>query len=346
MSDHQCQAKRANQSTTEVVCTIVTYADRRALLLSVLDSLPEQGVTRVVVVDNGAHWQVQADLSDRYGDFVDVVEMGRNSGSAGGFTAGIQRALDLGAEYIWLLDDDNRPAADCLDALLAAYHRLRADNPTHHIAVLAFRPEHQPDLAAGVPLHRINPRRSAFRGFHIFDLPYKFWRRTPWGRPHVRGDLPELVDLYAAPYSGLLLHRTVAESIGLPREDFVLYTDDTEYTYRITQSGGRIALVTSAHLNDMESSWTVRRCSETTFSMLLKNGKDLQVYYGMRNGAYFDAYCRPNHRCMFWLNRWIYLSTLWMQALFTRRTDRCRLVMLAVKDGLAKRLKLHPRFPI
>ena len=124
-----------------VTVVTVTYGERRALLHQVLDALPAQGVSRAVVVDNGARWPVKDELAAAYGDFVDVVEMGRNTGSAGGFAAGIQRALETGAEFIWLLDDDNRPVPDCLAALSAAYQELRGQHPADLLAVLAFRPE-------------------------------------------------------------------------------------------------------------------------------------------------------------------------------------------------------------
>lgn len=329
-----------------VTVVTVTYGERRALLRKVLDALSAQGVSRVVVVDNGARWPVKDELAAAYGDFALVVEMGRNTGSAGGFSAGIRRAMDLNAEYLWLLDDDNRPKAGCLAVLLAAYHGLRADHPADRLAVLAFRPEHQADVAAGVPLHRINPRRNSFRGFHVLDVPYKIWRRTSWGRPRVQGELPALVNLAVAPYSGLLVHRTAVDAIGLPRKDFVLYADDHEYTSRLTRGGGRIALVTGAALEDLESSWNVREGAGSSFGVLLNQGSDFRVYYGTRNGVYFSVYCRDCDTWMFRLNCWAYMGPLALLASITGRTERYRLVAEAVRDGLAARLGPHPRFPL
>lgn len=329
-----------------VTVVTVTYGERRALLRQVLDALPGQGVSRAVVVDNGARWSVKDELAAAYGDFVDVVEMGRNTGSAAGFGAGIRRALETGAEFIWLLDDDNRPAPDCLSALSAAYQDLRGQHPADLLAVLAFRPEHQADLAAGVPLRYINPRRNSFRGFHVLDIPYKFWRRTPWGRPYASGGLPARVDRSVAPYSGLFFHRAVAERFGLPRVDFVLYADDTEFTYRLTRAGGRIALITAAAIADLESSWIVRQDQGSSFSVLLSQGSDLRVYYGTRNGVYFDAHCRANDRLVFALNRWVYLAALTALAQFGGQGARLDLIRQAVRDGLAGRLGMHARFPL
>lgn len=329
-----------------VTVVTVTYGERRALLRQVLDALPAQGVSRAVVVDNGAHWPVKDELAAAYGDFVDVVEMGRNTGSAAGFGAGIRRALETGAEFIWLLDDDNRPAPDCLAALRSAYQDLRGQHAADLLAVLAFRPEHQADVAAGVPLRYVNPRRNSFRGFHVLDIPYKFWRRTPWGRPSASVGLPARVDLVIAPYSGLFFHRAMAERFGLPRADFVLYADDTEFTYRLTHAGGRIALITTAPIEDMESSWNVRQHQGSSFGVLLGQGSDMRVYYGTRNGVYFDAHCRAHDRLMFTLNRWVYMAALAALAGTGGQRARLKLIQKAVRDGLAGRLGMQARFPL
>jgi GT2 family glycosyltransferase len=329
-----------------VTVVTVTYGDRRALLCQVLDALPGQGIGKVVVVDNGARWPVKAELTAAYGELVDVVEMGRNTGSAPGFAAGIQRAVDLGAEYLWLLDDDNRPAPGCLGALADAYRDLRRTHALDRLAVLAFRPEHQADVAAGVPLAYVNPGQNSFRGFHVLGIPYKFWRRTPWGRPRVRGALPARVNLGVAPYSGLLLHRGVVERFGLPRADFVLYGDDTEFTHRFTAAGGRIALITAATIEDLESSWNVRQTQSHSFGVLLHQGSDFRAYYSARNQAYFETHCRTRNGVIFALNRGVYLALLTALAVIQGRRQRLALVLQAERDGRAARLGPNPRFPL
>ena len=336
----------APPGVSSVTVVTVTYGERRNLLRQVLDALPAQGVDKVVVVDNGAHWPVKSELTAAYGDLVDVVEIGRNTGSAAGFAAGIQRALDLGAEYLWLLDDDNRPAPGCLAALANAYRDLRQMHAPDRLAVLAFRPEHQADVATGVPLTYVNPRRNSFRGFHVLDIPYKFWRRTPWGRPRVRGALPARVDLGVAPYSGLLLHRSVVERFGLPRADFVLYADDTEFTYRLTKAGGCIPLITDAVIDELESSWSQRQSSTNSFSILLHQGSDFRVYYSTRNQAYFETNCHPHNGIMFAVNRTCFFALLTGYALLTGRRARLALVRNAERDGRAGRLGMDPRFPL
>lgn len=344
--DELCTQSRDFIDAAQVTCITVTYGERRDLLRQVLDALPAQGVGKVVVVDNGARWPVKAELTAAYGDLVDVVEMGLNTGSAPGFAAGMQRALDLGAEYLWLLDDDNRPEPGCLSALLHAYAGLRAQCPADRLAVLAFRPEHQADVAAGVPLRYVNPRRNSFRGFHVLDVPYKIWRRTPWGRPRVRGGLPAQVVLHVAPYSGLLFHRAVVERCGLPRADFVLYSDDHELSFRITHAGGQIVLVTSGQLRDMESSWNVHGVHTDSFSILLHQGSDFRAYYTTRNGTYFETHAQVQNPWVYALNRGVYLTILSILARLHGKQARLAVVRQAVGDGMAGHLGENSDFPL
>ncbi|MHB1282738.1 MAG: glycosyltransferase [Sulfuriferula sp.] len=320
----------------DVAVVTITYGDRQALLRQVLDSLPAQGVARVVVVDNGAQWPVSEMLRASYGDFVDVVTMGRNTGSAGGFKAGIARAMELHTEFLWLLDDDNRPQPGCLDELLGAYARERETVPGDRLAVLAFRPEHQADVAAGVPIRHINARQDSFCGFHVLDIPYKFWRRTRWGRP--RGPVPAWVRLDVAPYGGLLLGREVVQAIGVPDERFVLYADDTEHTWRITARGGRIVLVTAARIEDLESSWNIKARFGNSFAGWLRGSSELRAWYGMRNQAWFDTHRRCRRPAICTLNRLLYMALLRLAAWRSGTGDRYALLRQAAAAGRAGQL--------
>ena len=227
-----------------------------------------------------------------------------------------------------------------------AYSEAVAATPRDRLAVLAFRPEHQVDVAVGVPVHRINPRENSFRGFHVLDIPYKLWRRTSWGRPRVRRGLPATVTMEQAPYSGFLFHRDLIRAIGLPNTDFVLYGDDTEFTYRITRKDGRIILVTNALLDDLESSWNIKARFGNGFTGMLNGAGDFRAYYGMRNGVYFDTISLKRNSFVFWLNRMVYMGVLFVFSIVLKKRERYNLLRSAVGDGLEGRLGLNERFPL
>lgn len=329
-----------------VTAIIVTYGDRRDLLFRVLDSLKTVGLRRAVVVNNGASWAVHSELSSSYPDLVDVVEMGKNTGSAAGYTAGIRRALEFHAEYLWLLDDDNKPSANALRELIASYCQSLRETRPDKLAALAFRPEHQVDVAQGLSDKSIGSRRNSFLGFHILDVPYKLWRRTPIGKPRPKGDIPRMVSLNHAPYSGLFFHWTLIRSIGVPNADFVLYNDDTEFTSRITRNGGRIILVTSARIDDLESSWNAHARFQNSFTGLLQGEGDFRAYYGMRNRAFIDSGNADKRSLIFWINRNTYMFVLFVFSIFSKRRRRYRLLDQALKDGLCGRLGLNKNYPL
>jgi rhamnopyranosyl-N-acetylglucosaminyl-diphospho-decaprenol beta-1,3/1,4-galactofuranosyltransferase len=99
------------------VVAVVVGRDRPAVLVETLAAIRSEGPERIIGVANGATPDVvtvfrgQADV---------VVELPANTGAAGGFHAGLERALASGAEYAWCFDDDARPEPGCLHALLGA----------------------------------------------------------------------------------------------------------------------------------------------------------------------------------------------------------------------------------
>ena len=99
-----------------VIAVVVTYR-RGDLLRGAVDRILTQTrpPERVLVIDNGGI--ARRELGERD---VDVIEANENLGPAGGYARGFREALERGATHVWAVDDDNEPAADCLERLLAA----------------------------------------------------------------------------------------------------------------------------------------------------------------------------------------------------------------------------------
>src|SRR4030088_394306 len=115
-------------SPSAMVCAVVVThrrPDQLAKSLGVLSTqsrLPDQ----LIVVDNDADERVR-DLVAGQPVPTTYLPSHRNLGGAGGFALGILHALALGADWIWLADDDGRPLdSEVLGTLLtcAQNHEL------------------------------------------------------------------------------------------------------------------------------------------------------------------------------------------------------------------------------
>ena len=332
-------AASSTSAAGDVVVALVTYGDRKSMLLSVLDRLREERVGQVVVIDNGAHWPVATDLAARFGDWVEVVSMGGNTGSAHGFVTAFETAIRTGKPFIWILDDDNRPEPGCLAALQAAYTEEAERTPPALLAVVAMRAEH---ATADVSAKQLMTRWDSFSGFHVADIVSKIAHRLP-GR---RESQPHRAALGITHFGGMFFNRSLVDSIGFPRRDFFMYGDDTEFTWRITCKGGRIVQVPEALVEDLEGSFQQTSHVRNRFIGALLSDSDFRTYYSVRNLAFFESRFRLRKRAMFALNRRLYFAILYRYARRLGRMDRYRFIRDSADEGLAGRLGPSDRFPL
>lgn len=101
------------------VVTVVVTRHRRELLADSLKMIAAQ--TRppehVIVVDNGPDQPAEQVVADCPVPTTYLCSH-RNLGGAGGFALGMLHALAMGAEWVWLADDDGRPADETVLATL------------------------------------------------------------------------------------------------------------------------------------------------------------------------------------------------------------------------------------
>jgi rhamnopyranosyl-N-acetylglucosaminyl-diphospho-decaprenol beta-1,3/1,4-galactofuranosyltransferase len=187
------------------ISAVVVTRDRCDLLAGALAAIENQ--TRVpdavVVVDNASSDGTSELLRDRF-PWADVVRLTHNTGGAGGFAAGIARALDWGATALWLMDDDTMPEPGALAALLSAG-------------------EHGADLVAS---------RVVWTDGR--DHPMN----TPRSRPSA---VPGCARIRSASFVSVLISGDAVRERGLPIADYFLWNDDFEYTLRILR--GRLGLL-------------------------------------------------------------------------------------------------------
>ncbi|MDO5700748.1 MAG: glycosyltransferase [Bowdeniella nasicola] len=194
----------------ERICAVVVAYNRRDLLTRTLDALAaqERPLDQVVVIDN-ASTDGSGDLARRHPTVSEVLTMEKNLGGAGGFAAGIARAVaHHRADLVWVMDDDTVPSPGALAALLRA-----RDAYPGSPAVLASR----------VVWHDGR------------DHPMN----TPRTRPLVAPDLAEHAravgcrQIRSASFVSILIDSRAIWEDGLPEADYFLWNDDFEYTARL-----------------------------------------------------------------------------------------------------------------
>jgi GT2 family glycosyltransferase len=156
-----------------------------------------------------------------------------NLGYAGGNARGIAWALEQGAEYVFVINDDAEADPGCVATLVGAL-------------------EAEPGAAAAAPtiVHAV-PRDVVWWAGGRFDPVRALGMHEGFGR--ALGELPAHSRPGAAPrdvssLSGcaMLLRAGVVRTLGGFREDFFAYVEDTELSVRWRSAGWRLLHVPSA----------------------------------------------------------------------------------------------------
>jgi GT2 family glycosyltransferase len=109
-----------------VAAVVVTY-NRKELLLKNLKALLQQSYQpgKIFVIDNACTDGTKNYL-EHHGLFlhsqIEYVRLEENTGGAGGFSEGIKRAYEAGADWIWGMDDDAFPQDNALETLVQKCH--------------------------------------------------------------------------------------------------------------------------------------------------------------------------------------------------------------------------------
>lgn len=321
------------------VCVLtVTYANRGQFLSQVLKRvLSFEQVAKVVVVNNASVYNV-SNLAAQLGDKrVVVLDNGENIGSAGGYKQAIDYAYkNIDADFIWLLDDDNVPEDNTLDELLRVWDEIPGENDKK--ALFCLRPDRAVHIkiAKGEDPYRYYLVPDNFMGFNIFRILRNRYDKL---RDKYSGDNPfkKYIQMPYVPYGGLLFHKTMVDVIGLPNDDFFLYVDDSEYTYRITQNKGAIWLVPSCGVIDIDKSQGIGYKQKPFRSHLLDQWS-FRTYYAVRNRMYFYSRVAIQNRFMFKINKVLYLGYLLIVSLLSSKEEQYKKLLSAVNDGLNGKL--------
>lgn len=216
-----------------LVAVVVTYnrLEKLEVTLSRLMESPDRDLAAIVVVDNASIDLTAKWLAEQDDPRLDVIRSETNRGGAGGFEAGMRRAVTVHApDWVVVMDDDGRPAPGAL----AAFHDLDLTGWDGIAAAVYFpdgkicemnRPSRNPFWHLSIFLRTVR-RVGGRSGFHLDPLDYQ-------------SDQPRAVDITS--FVGFFISRAAIERIGYPDPGLFVYGDDGIYTLGLRQAGGQIA---------------------------------------------------------------------------------------------------------
>ena len=191
----------------EVTAVIVTY-NRKELLLECISAIQNQinYIPDIIIVDNNSSDGTREVLED-YIEKKEIIyyNTGSNLGGAGGFQYGIRKAVELGYEYLWVMDDDCIPQPEALSTL------LKVSQEKKEFGFLSSKV-----LWKDGSICEMNAQRKTMtRDVRDFSRP--------------------VIPIVMSSFVSLFLSARVVKELGLPIKEFFLWTDDWEFTRRISR---------------------------------------------------------------------------------------------------------------
>ncbi|AKV55420.1 glycosyltransferase [Bifidobacterium actinocoloniiforme DSM 22766] len=264
------------QDLSKAAIVVVTYK-RQELLANLFDSILQltQAPWRIVVVDNENSAetrimveQFSARATGRWGktiidadgkqERVVYVPQQRNGGGAGGFSAGVKKAYELGANWFWVMDDDVAVEPKGLELLAKWTDRYQV--------IQGARLDYD-----GGPFYW-QYRFITSLGIPDPVAPSAF---GPSGRKAMN----------TMCFEGAFFSRKVVEEIGLPDPRFFIYWDDTMYGYLASKVTQPVAVsdVVMRRTRPI-ANWDMGGLRQ------LNSTSDMNRYHIMRNRGYMARY--------------------------------------------------------
>jgi GT2 family glycosyltransferase len=257
-----------------------------------------------ICVDNGSNDGSDAEIERRF-PAVELLRLHENRGFAGGSNAGIERALEHGAEWVLLLNND--AVAD--PGLPAALERAAATRPDAGI------------LACKVLFEDGRSVMYAGASFNAW-LGYS-GRRVGFGGPD---RFYELREVQRADGAAMALSRAMLERIGLLDPALFAYVEDVDLSLRARTHGFAIVFVPDAVVRHKGSASTGGSASTHN------------LYYDTRNTILVTQRNRPLPLGLRALRRGVIVGAHLVQALaHPTRAAALRAVLEGWRDARAGR---------
>lgn len=199
----------------KIAAVVVTY-NRKDLLLECISCLQNQNFLDapqaceasldILVIDNASTDGTSKALKPLANTKqILYFNTGSNLGGAGGFNYGMRKAVELGYDYVWVMDDDCMPHKDTLQEFLKADTQL---NGQYGYISSVCRWTDGSICTMNTQRHPLTKNITDFS--------------------------PELQPCTLASFVSLFVPARIIKELGLPIKDFFIWSDDWEFTRRIS----------------------------------------------------------------------------------------------------------------
>jgi GT2 family glycosyltransferase len=212
-----------------LVVTVILNTNRRADTLDCLAALAhsEYANQRVIVLDNASTDGSVAAIRAAFPG-VQIIELTSNRGYAGNNNVGIQAALEQGADWVFVLNEDTILAPDCIGKLVAA-----------------AAPDPQVGIVGPLVYHHDEPNVVQSAGGQLTSS----WEARHIGQNELdRGQFVQPVAVDWISGCAILVRRQLIEQVGMLDERFFYYWEEAEWCLRARRHGWRVVHVPQAKL--------------------------------------------------------------------------------------------------
>lgn len=284
-----------------LVAIITLNWNRKGDTLEFLSSCAELSYPRLhtIVVDNGSSDGSTEAIGAQF-PRVEQILNGANLGFAGGMNVGMRRACALGADYVFLANNDTTLAADAIDRLVATAE------------------EHGAGMVAPAIYYAGAPHRIWWLGGRLRPILLEVRR---YAQPPSRHDpRPFPVDFITG--CGMLARSSVLAEVGLFDERFFMYYEDSDYCLRAHRAGVRVLVEPRAAM--------YHKVAQSSGG---SNSPNERYHMARSSVQYFRKHARPWQWPLIWPYRaGSAVRSLWFLAR-RRRLDAARAYLRGLRDG-------------
>jgi GT2 family glycosyltransferase len=218
------------------VCVVIVNWNGKKDTLECIESIYKAPVSNqpssIVVVDNGSTDGSVAALKNTFPS-VTVITNSSNLGFTGGNNIGIQFALDHGARYVWLLNNDTIIHKNTLPELLDAFHSPQVGIVAPKIYFFPGREFHHDRYKEG--------ERGKVIWYAGGTIDWANMFASHRGVDEVdHGQYDEVEETEFITGCSMCIRSEVIEEIGLLDNRYYVYLEDLDYSFRTKRAGFRL----------------------------------------------------------------------------------------------------------